>query len=153
MFSGGSQSGLGGETVLVHPGEDPTAKEDEEWWTATLNLLDQSEAGALFRGEVPASYAKFKLKTLHAEDVINTVPALTASGDNAALRAAIIKENARVQALKDENDARSAQRTAYDTQIKRAVASWLDSAMRQKSEVRLRALQAAHKLGTSEGSY
>ena len=111
----------------IHPGEDPTEKEEEEWWRVVDRIADSTEIGALARGESPASFARFKTRTLNTDMSIMTVPVEDAS--NFQQRMAIIKHNQTVQAILDENAQRAAAEAAHIVQLKRGLAAALDAAM------------------------
>ena len=106
MYAVGTDSSVvavSGFGSLVHPGEDASAKEEDDWWRSAEAIIAGTDA-AYFTVNLPPPRLKHLQPTDLSEYSVVTVPAATESN-----YLQCIEHNRKVRLAKDDNDRRDEQ--------------------------------------------
>ena len=127
--------------IPVHPGEDASAKEDDDWWRQFSNVLTSSDAVHFIASRTPP-----RLVSLDPIDLTGyTVVTVPTAGTKLNEHLAALEHNRKVAAAIAENARRKALLVDHKTRSATALAAALDAALRPKAASLLLRLQKAHR--------
>ena len=127
--------------IPVHPGEDASAKESDDWWRQFSNVLTSSDAAYFIASRTPPRLVSLDPIDLSGYTTI-TVPAV---GTKLNDHLAAVEHNRKVAAATAENARRKAVLIDHKTRSATALAAALDAALRPKAASLLLRLQKAHR--------
>ena len=128
--------------LAIHPGNDCSAKEEDDWWRLVDAAIDASDSAYFLVGTMPPRLAHLKLRDLSAY----TKVAVPTAGDKGHL--ASLEHNRKVDEAEAQNDARAAQLQDIELRTSTALARALDAALRPNTASLLFSLQKDHMNST-----
>ena len=126
--------------IPVHPGEDTSAKEEDDFWRQLENVLATTDAAHFIQGRTPPRLVQLELADLSGYTTV-TVP--SAGGLNQQLAA--VEHNRKVESAVAENKRRTVMLDDLKRRSATALATALDTALRPKAAALLLRLQRKHK--------
>ena len=122
----------------IHPGNDCSAKEEDDWWRQADAVIDASDSTYFLVGDTPPRLAHLKPRDLTGYQRV-TVPA---ASDKGHLHA--IDHNRKVDDAVALNEARKEQLADVELRASTALSRALDTSLRPNAASLLFSLQAAH---------
>ena len=127
--------------ISVHPGEDASAKEDDDWWRQFNNVLSSSDAVHFIAGRTPPRLSALDPIDMSGYTAV-TVPAV---GNKLNEHLAALEHNRKVAAAQAENVRRKAMLLDHASRSATSLASALDASLRPKAASLLLRMQKKHR--------
>ena len=126
--------------IPVRPGEDTSAKEEDDWWRQLENVLATTDAVHFIQGRTPPRLAQLEQADLLGYTVVSVPPDAGLSQ-----RLAAVEHNRKVEAATAENKRRAVMLDDHKRRSATALATALDTALRPKAAALLLRMQKKHK--------
>ena len=117
--------------IPVHPGEDASAKEDDDWWRQTESFLSSTDAVHFIAGRTPPRLSSLDPVNLSGY----TAVAVPAASTSLTQHLAAVEHNRKVEAASAENTRRKILLEDHRSRSATALAAALDASLRPKSRL------------------